>query len=457
MRIIAVFLFFAMSLSLAFGQSSPKSEPRVTVSADEVLDLIRRPSRQRATVEKMRNDWHPGYGIMLLEIYRYAQPKLQIGIAAVLGEQLGLKTTDTRDFYQAVWAKPYKPHPQYGEFKKQLYEAIDPRFAEYFDSAYKSTIRQDEIRWGGVKRDGIPPLKNPKMISANSASYLSDGDVVFGIEINGDARAYPKRILAWHEMFKDTVGGLSINGVYCTLCGSLIIYDTKVDGKHHELGTSGFLYRSNKLMYDHGTKSMWNTLTGEPVLGPLVGKGIKLRRGSVVTSTWGEWKRRHPKTTVLSLKTGHKRDYGEGIAYQEYFGTDNLMFDVPNYLKDTTLLNKDEVVGLVDTSDANSKPLAISEQFLRKNPLWKHNYAGKKLLVLTDRSGANRVYDVGDNEFVHWNGDWEVKDKEGQAWVVSEGAIRNDSGVVLRRYPSHRAFWFGWKAAYPKTQMIHKG
>ena len=97
-------------------------------------------------------------------------------------------------------------------------------------------------------------------------------------------------------MVKDHLGGQSINGVYCTLCGSMIVYDTMIGDKHYELGTSGFLYRSNKLMYDHATESMWNTITGEPVIGPLVGKGIKLSPMTVVTTTWGRWKQLAPAT-----------------------------------------------------------------------------------------------------------------------------------------------------------------
>ena len=86
------------------------------------------------------------------------------------------------------------------------------------------------------------------MIAASEAKWLHDDHVVFAVAINGDMRAYPQRILAWHEMFKDRIGGLELAGIYCTLCGPLVLYDTTVDGVHYELGTSGFLYRSNKLM-----------------------------------------------------------------------------------------------------------------------------------------------------------------------------------------------------------------
>jgi hypothetical protein len=98
--------------------------------------------------------------------------------------------------------------------KSVIYRRIDPRFAGYFSSSRETSIRLDEVRWGGVVQDGIPPLRQPTMLSAGEADYLSDGDVVFGIEVNGDVRAYPRRILAWHEMFTDKVGGIEVTGVY---------------------------------------------------------------------------------------------------------------------------------------------------------------------------------------------------------------------------------------------------
>ena len=107
------------------------------------------------------------------------------------------------------------------------------------------------------------------MISVSDAGYLEDGNIVFGIEINGDARAYPKRILAWHKMFTDTIGGVDIAGLYCTLCGTVIPYKTNHKGTNYTLGTSGFLYRSNKLMYEKATQSLWSTNRGTPVLGSL--------------------------------------------------------------------------------------------------------------------------------------------------------------------------------------------
>ncbi|NOY29136.1 MAG: DUF3179 domain-containing protein [Planctomycetes bacterium] len=407
---------------------------------------------QAAALEEIAKRWQPGNAVMVIEMGRVRFHGLPGNFVEVLEQQTGKSLgKDSQRWYQYLWQQDDQPHPQYADFKAALYATIDPRFSEYFDDTYPTTIRLDEILWGGVVRDGIPPLKNPRMLAAKQASYLADSDVVFGLEINGDARAYPKRILAWHEMFKDTVGQISINGVYCTLCGSMIVYKTELEGVHYELGTSGFLYRSNKLMYDHATKSMWSTLTGEPVVGKLVGKGIQLQRLHVVTTTWGEWRRRHPTTTVLSLDTGHRRDYGEGVAYREYFATDRLMFRVP--FADKRLKNKQEVLAL-RWDDAAEEQLAIDAGYLQKHPIYHDRLGEQEFVVLTDRSGANRVYDTQDIRFEKWDGDRQAIDQQGGIWKVDEAGLTSEQGKVLSRLPAHRAFWFGWHAAYPETRLV---
>ncbi len=105
---------------------------------------------------------------------------------------------------------------------------------------------------------------------------MEGSHVVFGVVINGQARAYPKRIIAWHEMVLDRLGGVELALVYCTLCGTAIPYESEVGGQKRTFGTSGFLYQSNKLMFDHESKSLWSTLEGKPVIGPLVGSGLRL-------------------------------------------------------------------------------------------------------------------------------------------------------------------------------------
>ena len=357
---------------------------------------------------------------------------------------------DTNRWFRWMWNEPAVDPQGYDEFKAEFYERIDPRFGTYFrNRGNTATIRLDEVRWGGVRQDGIPPLRNPKMLKAADANYLDKDDVVFGIEVNGDFRAYPKRILAWHEMFVDTVGGVDVAGVYCTLCGTVVLYDTTLNGTKYNLGTSGFLLRSNKLMYDRKTQSLWNTLKGEPVVGPLTGKGIALDYRSVVTTTWGKWKSLHPQTQVLSLDTGYRRDYDEGVAYHDYFATDDLMFNTP--FQDSRLANKQEVLALRFKGQPGS--IAIDTKFLNKTPVYSGKLGSQRFVVITDETGANRVYDPGNVEITNSNGKT-VTDKQGGVWKVSEARLTASNGQELKRLPYHRAFWFGWQAAFPSTELV---
>ena len=419
------------------------------------------PDAQRA-LEQIAAQWRPGYAGMVWDLARLLRPPSPRLLSFVTivqfleqqtGQRLGQNLGGWNDW---VWAQPYEPHPDYALLKGQWYSQIDARFADFFPRGTSSAIRLDEIEWGGVAVNGIPPLEYPARLAAADAVYLEDDNVVFGIAMNGEARAYPKRILAWHEMALDRLGGVELTIVYCTLCGTVIPFESVAGGEHHKFGTSGLLYRSNKLMFDHGTKSLWNTFDGTPVVGPLVGSGARLTPHAVVTTTWGAWRARHPDTTVLSLETGHRRNYAEGAAYRAYFGTDALMFQVSRM--DDRLLNKEEVVVMRFTDPESDRrlPLAITASFLAANRVFHHRFAGLSLVVVTSEAGANRVYDAGNTRFVEPAGKDEVTDDAGRVWRVTEDALvlASDAGVRRDRLPAQRAFWFGWYAQFPDTELI---
>ncbi len=359
-------------------------------------------------------------------------------------------------WHEWVWSLPYEPHPDYALFKGLLYANVDPRMRDFFPPGVQSRVRLDEVEWGGVVINGIPPLIYPKHIPAADAGYLRDGHVVFGIHVNGEARAYPKRILAWHELARDELGGRHLTVVYCTLCGTVIPYDSLIDRYGVvRLNTSGLLYRSNKLMFDEATRSLWSTLEGTPVIGPLAASGMTLRPYAAVTTTWGEWRRMHPDTTVLSLDTGYERDYSEGAAYRDYFSHDRLMFAVPE--TDTRLRNKDEVLVMrIAGPSGELVPVAIAADFLRRQRVFHTDVAGRSLVVVTTRNGANRVYEAGDRRFTEGPSDLLVTDAAGASWRVAEDALLPEEGAApaLPRVSAQRAFWFGWHAQFPETILI---
>lgn len=454
--ILAVSLLGPALLPASADQDTERTVIEAPIADDVLINLLD-PASERSVdraIREVRRAWSPALIPQLLEIATTSRSDYSIlQIYDLLGQRTRRRYgTNLNRWYAYLWDQPERITSNYGDFKAFLYAAIDPRFAAYFEGRQDTArIRLDEIRWGGVQQDGIPPLRQPDMITADQATYLNDDDIVFALEINGDARAYPKRILAWHEMFVDTIGGVNIAGVYCTLCGTVIPYETEIDGVVLELGTSGFLYRSNKLMYDRQTSSLWNTLTGEPVLGPLAGRGISLTYHPIITTRWADWKRRHPDTQVLSLQTGHQRDYGEGVAYNTYFSTDRLMFNTP--FEDDRLKNKQEVLALRFPA-APREQLAIDTDFLAQNPILTESIGLQNFVILTDQSGANRVYEQGGVDFEAYDGDRTLVDRAGVSWQLEEHQLISATGQTLTRLPAHRAFWFGWRAAFPETRLL---
>ena len=414
-------------------------------------------------LEKIGSMWKNSYAAMILDITQVAQirrdstPILRRLIWFLEAQTSKRFGGDMNRWWEWVWSLPYEAHPDYALFKGMLYSSIDPKMRHFFPADVPSLIRLDEVNWGGVRVNGIPPLHYPKHVSACEAKYLKDSHTVFGIAVNGEIRAYPKRILAWHEMARDRIGGVELTIVYCTLCGSVIPYKSEAGGRLRHFGTSGFLYRSNKLMFDEESMSLWSTLEGKPVVGGLVGSGLRLRSHPVVTTTWGEWKAKHPDTTVLSLDTGYERDYSEGAAYRKYFSTDRLMFSVSK--RDSRLKNKEEVlVMLLDSPSEEGEvvPLAISAKFLSKHPLYYAQAAGQEFVVITSAEGANRVYSAGVERFVRRLRDDHIEDARGRTWRMTEDALVLEDGshIHLPRLPAQRAFWFGWYAQFPNTILI---
>ena len=180
-----------------------------------------------------------------------------------------------------------------------------------------SLIPRDQILAGGPPRDAIPALTYPKIESREAADrWLADTDLILGVSIDGQARAYPIRILNWHEIVNDRIGKKAIVVTYCPLCGSGVVFDTA-----DQFGVSGLLYQSDVLLYDYQSESLWSQLMMQAVTGSRAGETLvplPIHHGS-----WQAWKNMHPKTSVLSRQTGYFRDYARNpyIGYEDVSAT----------------------------------------------------------------------------------------------------------------------------------------
>jgi len=273
-----------------------------------------------------------------------------------------------------------------------------------------SSIPVSEILSGGPGKDGIPAIDNPKFISLEEVDFLKDDDVVITVKQGSEIRAYPTRILIWHEIVNDVVDGKPLVITYCPLCGTGMVFEREIDGVVYDFGVSGLLYQSDVLMYDRQTESLWSQLAMKSVSGKNQGKPLKWRSSEHLT--FAALKEKYPQAKVLSTETGYTRNY-KANAYAEYFDSSENLFPVPKLRNDFP--TKSWVIGVL--LDGKAKAYAVDE--LKEFDNIEDNFAGEKLKVLYDE---------------------EKKFHE----------ISRENGEVI---PSVLVFWFAWQAFYPATEV----
>ena len=310
--------------------------------------------------------------------------------------------------------------PNYLELKRNVFTSVIPGWERIF---VEGDIDWRLVSWGGVLIDDraydttdevcncIPAADNPEVSSAADATWLKDDDVVFGVEVNGEYRAYPRQIMEVREMVNDTLGGRDLGIPYCTLCGAAQAYFT--DGlapgiERPILRTSGLLIRSNKVMYDLTTWSVFDTFLGKAVTGPLAEKGVQLEQATVITTDWGTWKKEHPETTVLLERyaLGRNPDFRNGRD------ANGPIFPVGDV--DPRLPVHEDIIGVVT---ASGKPIAFQ----------------RSTAVVALQQGAEIAFENVRLEL----------DAGGVRAVDADGS---DLG-------SHQAFWFAWSQFYPGTEL----
>jgi len=180
----------------------------------------------------------------------------------------------------------------------------------------KHSVAFEEIISGGPPKDGIPSIDAPRFVPVAEMHELAATEPVIGLEINGEARAYPLRILIWHEIVNDTVGDVPVVVTYCPLCNSAVVYDRRVAGQAVEFGTTGKLRNSDLVMYDRTTESWWQQFLGEAIVGTRT--GYRLQAIPARLESWERFAARHADGRVLVPNDPDLRRYGAN----PYFGYD---------------------------------------------------------------------------------------------------------------------------------------
>jgi hypothetical protein len=293
--------------------------------------------------------------------------------------------------------------------------AAGPDPAQYngFDVA-NASVPLHAIQRGGPPKDGIPAIDRPQFVAAAQAG-LKDDDRVLGMRVDGQARAYPVRILNWHEVVNDRYGDRAVLVSYCPLCGTGMAFDTSALAAGGRFGVSGLLYNSDVLLYDRATESLWSQIISTAISGPL--KGRKLQALPLTHTRWADWRARHPDTRVLSTDTGFQRDYGRD-PYAEYGSVAQLMFDVQH--RDDRFPTKEWVLGIELDGRAKAYPFSVLARAVNADGEMTDTFNGRTLHIRFDaRNGSAEAFD-------------------GQR----------------RALPGTMAYWFAWVAFHPRTEVL---
>lgn len=307
----------------------------------------------------------------------------------------------------------------------------------------KYIIHPSEILSGGPPKDGIPSIDDPKFTSAEEADWLNPDDLVLGLNYNGVVKAYPHRILNWHEIVNDFADDKPVLVTYCPLCRTGIAFESVINGKRVEFGTSGKLWKANLVMYDRKTDTYWSQVGGKAIVGELA--GMKLKQIPMDTAMWKDWKEKHPDTLVLSKDTGFFRSYDRD-PYASFANSPGVGFGVD--FKDTRLFSKAIVYGVL----VGDKTKAYSEQKVKETKLLNDEFAGKKLLVFWDPElNAVKIFDrTVDREELEFSLDGKLVDNSGREWNFD-----GSSGEMqLERIDTFGLYWFSWLVTYPDTELF---
>ncbi len=392
-----------------------------------------------AAVERLARAGDPRIGWLFADLLRFISPTTFLGRATIDAWEAnsGVAVPDDQPVWMFVTdhliTSDTPAPPDYVRWKRQVFELIEPAWAPFFDDD-DATIDWRWVSWGGVLIDDrpipemlfgcprgcIPALDDPPLVKAGSDDdWLADDRLIFGVVIGDEAVALPKNMMEVHEMVNMTIGGRRVAIPYCTLCGSAQAYLTDtvpegldLDGNDaFELRTSGLLSRSNKVMFELHTMSVFDTFTGEAVTGPLRERGVALEQLSVVTSRWGAWKVDHPSSLLLAQDGGVGRTY----PADPLRGRDDNGPIFPIGDADPRLDVQELVVGVIRADG---------------------------LGVAFPAAAARTV--IGDGTPLAFAGV--------SLSLVGDGFIATDTETG-EQYATHESFWFAWSQFHPDTEL----
>lgn len=269
----------------------------------------------------------------------------------------------------------------------------------------------------------------------DDGAWLPPDDLVLGLVVNGEARAYALRVLTWFETVNDTVGGEPVVVTFCPLCFSGVVYRRVLDGRELVFYNTGAIWRSDLVMYDLASRSWWTQIGGEALTGPLHGARLSMLPSDQVT--WAAWKRAHPGTLVMAAPV----DAG-GRPLAPYARTS------PGSDDGGALTARTRVHGVASGGDALAFPVPLVKRLGAVEA-----EVGGMEVVAVFAGGDVHVWERGGHSF-RPAGPGEVADEQGRVYDGLTGASRE--GAPLQEVPGTTLYWFAWGNFHPGTRVLEE-
>ncbi len=312
-----------------------------------------------------------------------------------------------------------------------------------------------------LPRDYIPAITDPAFaadwrgLEAGGGDPTLPGEVpVIGVEREGRARAYPLRVLNHHEIVNDDFGG-PIAVTYCVLCGSAVVFERVVAGEPTRFGVSGKLWRSDLVMYDRQSESLWSQLMATAIRGPRTGDQLTLLPSTL--TTWAEWQATYPGTQVLlppprsQTTTRYDRSFDYFADAYDYGDESQL---IGRDTHDGGLHAKSLVIGVTSDGQARAYPFHV----LSEEDVVNDVVGTRPVVVALSPDGSLVAYDrrVDGDALRFEAGDDQHLVAGGSEWKRTTGTAVNGpyAGRRLRAATDHPPmFWNGWSKFNPETDV----
>ena len=314
--------------------------------------------------------------------------------------------------------------------------------------------------------DSIQAIDDPQFEAADQMLDMAPDERVIGIEINGDARAYPLNILSSHEIVNDVVGGEPLAVTWCPLCYSALVFSRQVESKSLTFGVSGQLLQNTLVMFDRETRSMWSQLYGGAINGELSGTALSVFPS--VLTTWDAWLTQYEDGQVLSKRltcaqfdcgtyaSNPRGSYAVDAYASYYVSADEGVINRQIPRDEFSGRPKERVLGVRVEGAARAYPFAV----LAEQSVINDEIAGVPILIWFDPStqtGAAYRREVQGQILIFYSDPENatlVRDEESDSrWSGSSGEGKEGRYRQERLTPviSTPAFEFGWTDYFPQS------